>query len=327
MRGDRQSSVLRNASFGDIDIRHDFQSADDARADVPRRPHHFVKHAVDTEPHPQVGFGWLEVNIGGAVLNCLSNQQVHKPDNRGFFGDFVYCRKIFLFIGLGVEGRAQITEFGFASIEAIDRRHHVGLRRHHSTDIHARCGPQVVNGEHVARIGHRDEQPVILNTHRNRRVSAAQHSRDERDRTRLDGGFGQIEELETDLGGQRSHHLSLGQQPAFNQDATERGALALKLCLRIGELLRREQAVLQQNVAELPHGPSVRGSAPVVLALDRSFGRKRENLDCLVCPHCLAHDAQRGFKPGPQPYLQSRLLDQQVDPGYDQPAVIAPRQR
>ena len=57
------ASVLGDAAFGNIDVRHDFQPADYSALDIPRVAHYLVEYAVDTVPDAEVFAGWLDMDV------------------------------------------------------------------------------------------------------------------------------------------------------------------------------------------------------------------------------------------------------------------------
>ena len=95
---DRQPAVLRDPALGDVDVGHDLQPADDAGLDRLRRAHDLVQHAVDAEPDPQVVLGRLEVDVGGAVLDRLGDEQVDELDDRRVLDDLLDLGEVVLLV-------------------------------------------------------------------------------------------------------------------------------------------------------------------------------------------------------------------------------------
>ena len=54
-----------------------------------RRDHDRLQHAVNTETDAQFFFVRLDVNVAGAALHRIRQNQVHQLDDRRFFGGFL----------------------------------------------------------------------------------------------------------------------------------------------------------------------------------------------------------------------------------------------
>jgi hypothetical protein len=70
--------------LGDVQPRHDLDARHERIAELERRGHHGLQHAVDAEPHAQFLFVRLDVNVTGAALNRRQEQRVGEPDDRRF---------------------------------------------------------------------------------------------------------------------------------------------------------------------------------------------------------------------------------------------------
>ena len=70
--------ILRQSAFGDVHVRHHLQTRDDGRLqDAQLRRHSdFVQNPIDSIPNPQIVFERLNVNIGRALQNRLTNDLV-----------------------------------------------------------------------------------------------------------------------------------------------------------------------------------------------------------------------------------------------------------
>jgi hypothetical protein len=79
----------------------------------------------------------------------------------------------------------------------------------------------VVEREHVRRVGHRDDELAVLPPDRDRLVAAGDRLADEADRRRVDARVGEVEILEPDLLGERADEVGLGDRPRLDEDAAE----------------------------------------------------------------------------------------------------------
>ena len=88
-------------------------------------------------------------------------------------------------------------------------------------------------------------------TDRDRSVAPAQCLGEQRRRRRIDPVFRQVDELEPDLLGERAHQIALADVAQVDQHAPERLRRVPMLLERTVQLLLREQALLEQDLAEL----------------------------------------------------------------------------
>ncbi|VFT30633.1 Uncharacterised protein [Pseudomonas aeruginosa] len=74
-------SVLRLASFGDIQAGHYLETSRDTTGQLDRRLGHFVKHAVGTEAHPVDLLVGLEVQVGRPAFDSVQQHLVDEADD------------------------------------------------------------------------------------------------------------------------------------------------------------------------------------------------------------------------------------------------------
>ncbi len=94
-----------------------------------RRAHDLVQHAVDAEPDPQVPLGRLDVDVGGAVLDRLGDEQVDELDDRGVLDDLLDAGEVVVSRRPTSIAQREVVELGLAAVVAVDRGEHVGLGR------------------------------------------------------------------------------------------------------------------------------------------------------------------------------------------------------
>jgi len=83
---DHDPTVLRQPLFADVQLRHDLEAADHGIFQLQRRVHHRLQNAIDAEPHAQLLLVRLDVNVAGAALDRIGQDQVHQLDDRRFLG-------------------------------------------------------------------------------------------------------------------------------------------------------------------------------------------------------------------------------------------------
>ncbi len=79
---DLDAAVLRQALLGDVELGHDLDARDERVAQLQRRMHHVVEHAVDAEADAHLLLVRLDVDVGGAALERVDQQHVDEPDDR-----------------------------------------------------------------------------------------------------------------------------------------------------------------------------------------------------------------------------------------------------
>ena len=137
------------------------------------------EHAVDAEAHAQLVAVGLEVDVRGALLDGLGDDLVDEPDDRRVVGGLAQVddlgRAVVLLVVVEVGGD-DVVEARQARDEAED----VLAARDRRADLLAGQQRDVVDGEDVGRVGHRDEQrAVVEEADRHRLVALGGRDRDE----------------------------------------------------------------------------------------------------------------------------------------------------
>ena len=145
--GTRRSAMSRS--------RHDLHAADDAGDHAPRHGRGVLEHAVDAEAHAQLAAVGREVDVGRALLDGLGDDPVDELDDRRVVGrlaqvDDLGCACLLL---LDEGGLHDVVE----ARQARDERGDVLARGDRRADLVAAHHRDVVDREHVRRVGHRDD--------------------------------------------------------------------------------------------------------------------------------------------------------------------------
>ena len=92
------AAVLWQALFGDVELGHDLQPADQRRMQRLVGLHHLAQRAVDTETHAAAAFIGFDVDVACAVFRGLRQQRVQHADDGRVVGRFqqVFHRRQFL---------------------------------------------------------------------------------------------------------------------------------------------------------------------------------------------------------------------------------------
>ena len=156
----RHSPVLRDALLGDVHVGHDLDAADDARNHPLWDLGRLDKNAVDPEPDPHLTIATLEVDVRGAVVRRLAEDGVHELDHGRVVGRLAEVRQI-LEAPLGFVFLDRLRDGRVKRVEPADQRLDVLGRRDGDPAHGTRDHLDVVDRDHVRRVGHREQHGVV----------------------------------------------------------------------------------------------------------------------------------------------------------------------
>ena len=78
----RNTAILRQALFGDVEFRHDLDTRDDQRRQVPPRLQNFAQDAVNAKTNAQPVFVGLDVDVRGVVLDRFGQYRIDEANDR-----------------------------------------------------------------------------------------------------------------------------------------------------------------------------------------------------------------------------------------------------
>ena len=81
------SAILGYTPFGDVELGHDLESTHDGSRETRRRRDRILKDAVHTVAHSETVLVGLQVDVRGACVQRLEQQQVHDLHNGRFVGE------------------------------------------------------------------------------------------------------------------------------------------------------------------------------------------------------------------------------------------------
>ena len=254
---DRDAAVLGVAAVGDVELAHDLQAARDRRRQAGRHLGDLPHDAVDPGADDHRVRLRLEVDVGSALGDRVGDDLVRQLD-RGRVGGValgdVLAGRILLQVRLHLD-------VDVAAEAAVERAREVEGRDDDEADLKPQREPEVVGGHHVGRVGDRDDHGSVLVQSDRQRGEA---SRDVLGQEARRGGdeveAAQLEELEAVLLGEGLCDRRGGRDVVAEQDLAEPAALGLLLGERGRELLGGDDAVAQEQRAELrpAFGPVVR---------------------------------------------------------------------
>ncbi len=223
--------------------------------------HHRLQDSVNPEAHAHFFFVRLDVNVAGAPLDGVGQDQVHQLDDGRFLGRAFQLGEVhLLFFGgefqvrgfLAGEVLHHLGEFFFAlrlAVELGDGFGDGGLRGHHRLDVEAGHELDVVHREDVGGIGHRDGQRRADARKRNDLVADRGILRDQLD----DGGIHfvilQIDGGNAVLAGKHTRNLIIADEAELHQTRPQPAAARLLMFQGLPELVGRDQVFLDQYFA------------------------------------------------------------------------------
>ena len=155
-------------------------------------------------------------------------------------------------------------------VEALERRVDVRRGGDGELKLEPERDAQVVGGEDVRRVGHRDDDPVSRETDRHRPVAACELLGEERGGSRIGRRRVEVDELELVLLGERLRDLHLRHPAVRDDELTQTLAGASLLREGLVELRLGEQALAHEEIPEAKALPSEGGRgfhAPLVSAV------------------------------------------------------------
>jgi hypothetical protein len=179
LQADAATAVLRLAPLGDVHAGQDLDAGDQRPLDRLGHDGDLPQQPVDAEPHPDVALLRLDVDVGGAAVQGLVHDGVDQPDHRRVVDvpDLLEVLVLLLAglealdVGERAEGVRHPAARPRAAVVAVDRLLHVGGGRHRRAD-RGELGRQadVVERQHVGRVGQGDRQHVVGQGDRHRLV-------------------------------------------------------------------------------------------------------------------------------------------------------------
>ena len=168
----RQLTVLRTAPLDDVHARHDLDATHQPEAHGGGEHEDLLQCPVDPEADPDDVLGRLDVHIGGAVAHGLGEDAVDDLDHRSVVGDDT---------GRGgfddalprslhdLERLHELCDAADGQVVAVDGPDDVARRgEQESNRVAALLGEE--EAQRVARLGHGDMKPVIVQADRHGHV-------------------------------------------------------------------------------------------------------------------------------------------------------------
>src|ERR1700722_16348027 len=171
------TTVLREAAFGDVEAAHDLNTRGERQLHLLGRRSDVDERAVNAITETDHLFKRLDVNIAGAVLDGLDENEVGQFDDGGFFaggGELVEVDLLHRFfgdfeiVGIGIIVRPFLAfvddvfhAAAFGGVDGLELVENGALGGDERKDFKFGDALDVVDGENVERVGHGQEQFIV----------------------------------------------------------------------------------------------------------------------------------------------------------------------
>ena len=225
-----------------------------------------IKHAIDAVAQPQRLLKRLDVDVAGAVFDRLDQDEVGQFDDRGFLAGSRQLVQIDFLnrflgnldavgVGLGIALLLGVLDDvlhaaalgGVDVVELVEDRLFRGDQRRHFEPGDA---PDIVDGQHIQRIGHRQEQLVLQPRDGNDLVVVSHFARHQVRHFEGDAEAGQIDGRRVQDAAHGNRHVRFGHVGLFEDQLEQAGAVLLLLLEQFLDLFDGQQAVFHQRVGD-----------------------------------------------------------------------------
>ncbi len=157
---------MRSTTFGDVNVCHDLESADQCIGYRPGGAHDLVEHTVDPKPDPEVSLGWFDVDVRGAIGCCSGDQHIDQLDDGRLVGGCFHRPQI---IGFDCILSSQLGHIGYRVVQRGHPRYgrfNIGSSSNLENHLAPGDGSDVVDRQHIGGIGHCYDQLLFFETNR-----------------------------------------------------------------------------------------------------------------------------------------------------------------
>ena len=124
-------------------------------------------------------------------------------------------------------------------------------RRHDRSQVRTGQGADVIDGNHVGRIGHGYDKAPVVPANGHRLMAASNRGRNERGGGRVDSHLVEIDELDAELARQRCDKVGLADRALVDENAAKRGtarSLFSERALKVGSV---DQTAIDEQPTKL----------------------------------------------------------------------------
>ena len=213
-----ETSVLRDALLGDVELRHDFDAGDDRAGELPGNGSHGrLQNPVDAVFDVNRIVLCLDVNVAGAALNGGVDRRVDELDDgadvarQPLDGQLVFANFL-LAQELQLKALGSVLENTLRALALLENRLNGRPRAHGDSHGRAEQERQFVDHRQIARIRDDDHQGPAVAAVRHEAVSQHEISRNGPEKLLVDPEFFHIDELQAVPLGQATSVGQLGRR-------------------------------------------------------------------------------------------------------------------
>ncbi len=250
------AAVLRQAPLGDVQLRHDLEPRRDRVAQLHRRLHHLVEHAVDAVADAEFLLVRLDVDVRRVALDGVGEDQVHELDDRRVLGLARQLADVDVVLVLDqlevfdVEVRHHVRERGGLVVVLVDRGLDRLFRGDDDLDVVPGEELDVVDREDVRRIGGGEDQRGAGAVHRNHGVLDRHLFRDQLDDVAIDLELGEFDRRQPVLLGDELGELGFLEVTELGDLVAEASAVGARLVAGALQLLGRQHVLTDEQLAD-----------------------------------------------------------------------------
>src|SRR5581483_5682992 len=250
------AAVLRQATLGDVELRHDLDARDDRRLEPARRALDVVQDPVDAVADLELVLERLDVDVRRALLDRAVDEQVHEADDRRLAREVAEVVDVLFVVGevldVGLRRlRAAVSVRRRAvPVRRLEPLEHVALAREARIDLEPRRDLERLDRVVVRRIGHRDgERSVRLRERDHLRVlQILDVEAPERDRVRRK--VASRDGLHPEVLREERQQVLLGDEAEVQEEPLEPLAPLLLEPLDLAQVILADAALLEQELLE-----------------------------------------------------------------------------
>src|SRR4051812_19875303 len=251
------AAVLREAALGDVQLGHDLQTAGDGRLQLHGRLHRLEEHAVHAVADAEVLLVGLDVDVGGALLDGVEEDEVHELDDRRVGGALLEVDDVLVVVvvvdldlALFEPLHHLVVRGGLVGVVALQGLLDGLLGGDNDFDVVAGEELDVVDGVDVRRVAHRQDEGVARAVHRNALVLLGHVPGDELHHLRVDVEFLQVDRRNAVLLREEAGELRLLDEAELGQVVADAAASLLLLFLCLLKLLKRNQVFAYEQLTK-----------------------------------------------------------------------------
>ena len=247
-----ETSVLRQAFFGDVQARHQLETQHQCGSNFTVSFSLQMHHPVDAKAYHQPTFLRLDVYVGRAYLRGVVKHGLQQLDHRRLFHADAISQRAEVYIGVAyifTELACQAGDFIGAPITAINTFQQLSFGDHRDVNIPFDNARDFIKGGQIGRIGHANQQHALALFQHNRAKTPRLAFRQHPDHLDIDVVVLEIDIGDVELLGERLGNMLFSDKGIVHQHAPQLASTTLLLLKCETELILRNKFLLNQQIA------------------------------------------------------------------------------